>query len=316
MTRTQSSARRTEEIRRRAEAGRAAAARAERRRRVQLAVGSVVAVLIVIGALVGIKLASGTGSTSRIAANRSTTTPAQAAAVVATLQAALPHAVAQAGSGNIADPLIAAGRGAKPLTAAGKPRVVYVGAEYCPFCAAERWPLVLALSRFGTFSGIGLTHSSTSDVYPGTRTLDFYGSSYTSPYLDFTPVELETNVPSGSGYAPLQKPTALESALLQTYDGPPYVSSQSAGSIPFVDFANRFLISGASYSPQLLAGMSWTQIADAASRPTSPAGEAIDATANYLTASLCTITGGRPASVCGTPLITGLQAHLPHPAAG
>ena len=32
----------------------------------------------------------------------------------------------------------------------GKPRVVYVGAEYCPFCADQRWPVVVALSRFGT----------------------------------------------------------------------------------------------------------------------------------------------------------------------
>ena len=28
---------------------------------------------------------------------------------------------------------------------AGKPEIVFVGAEYCPYCAAERWPIVMAL---------------------------------------------------------------------------------------------------------------------------------------------------------------------------
>ena len=46
---------------------------------------------------------------------------------------------------------------APALTADGKPEVLYVGAEYCPFCAAERWPVVVALSRFGTWSGLSAT---------------------------------------------------------------------------------------------------------------------------------------------------------------
>src|ERR671920_169425 len=39
--------------------------------------------------------------------------------------------------------------GAPALTFDGKPGVLYVGAEYCPFCAAERWPFVVAMTRFG-----------------------------------------------------------------------------------------------------------------------------------------------------------------------
>ncbi len=50
--------------------------------------------------------------------------------------------------------------------AARKPQVAYIGAEYCPFCASERWPMVIALSRLGTFSGLGLTTSSATDVFP------------------------------------------------------------------------------------------------------------------------------------------------------
>ena len=80
--------------------------------------------------------------------------------------------------------------------------VTYIGAEYCPFCAAERWALTVALSRFGTFSGLAGTHSSSTDVYPDTQTLSFYGSHYTSPYLDFQPVEETTNQPVGGGTPP------------------------------------------------------------------------------------------------------------------
>jgi thiol-disulfide isomerase/thioredoxin len=65
----------------------------------------------------------------------------------------------------------------------GKPLIVYIGAEYCPYCAAERWAAVIALSRFGTFTGLGQTHSSSSDVYPDTATLSFHGAVYASQYL-------------------------------------------------------------------------------------------------------------------------------------
>ena len=44
-----------------------------------------------------------------------------------------------------------------PLTARTgkkKPELLYIGAEYCPYCAASRWPLIIALSRFGTFKGL------------------------------------------------------------------------------------------------------------------------------------------------------------------
>ena len=39
------------------------------------------------------------------------------------------------------------------LTSGGKPEMLYIGAEYCPYCAAERWAMIVALSRFGTFKG-------------------------------------------------------------------------------------------------------------------------------------------------------------------
>ena len=98
--------------------------------------------------------------------------------------------------------------------------MVYIGGEFCPFCAAERWALTAALSRFGTFTGLGLIHSSPTDVYPSTPTLSFYKSGYTSKYVTFTPVEwfgeaADASTPFGHAY--LQQLTAQQAALFARY---------------------------------------------------------------------------------------------------
>jgi len=195
------------------------------------------------------------------------------------------------------------------LTKDGKPEVLYIGAEYCPFCAAERWAAIVALSRFGSFSGLRTVRSSSTDVDANTPTFTFDKSAYTSRYLTFTPVETYTNVPSGSFYTPLQKPTAAEQALMSTYDAPPYVPAQDLDAIPFYDFGTRYMISGASFSPQILDGKSWVQIASALKNPASPVAQAVDGAANYLTAAICTLTGNRPASAC-TPAVKALEKKL------
>ena len=57
-----------------------------------------------------------------------------------------------------------------PLTADGKPEVLYVGGEFCPFCAIERWSMIIAFSKFGTFSGLQYMLSSATDVNTNTPT--------------------------------------------------------------------------------------------------------------------------------------------------
>jgi hypothetical protein len=192
--------------------------------------------------------------------------------------------------------------------AQGKAVVTYIGAEYCPYCAAERWALAVALSRFGTFSNLSGTHSSSTDVYPDTQTLSFYGSTYTSPYLDFQPVEETTNQTVGGGYATLQVPTAAQNALLSRYDVAPYASEP--GSIPFIDIGNRYIISGASYSPAVLQGLTRDQIAADLNDPSSPVAQAIDGTANAITAALSSVTGHQPSAVADSPVIAALAQKI------
>ena len=194
------------------------------------------------------------------------------------------------------------GNGTVLKAADGKPLITYIGAEYCPFCAAERWSVAVALSRFGTFENLQGTHSSDTDEFPDTQTLSFYGSSYSSPYIDFQPVEEETNQPDGDGYQALQTPTAAENALVAKYD--------TQGSIPFLDIANRYVITGSSYSPQVLQGLSRSQIAADLSNPDSAVAQAIDGTANDITAAIAAVTGNQPSGVGNSATIAAIAQKL------
>jgi hypothetical protein len=176
------------------------------------------------------------------------------------------------------------------LTQNGKPEVFFMGAEYCPYCATERWPTTLALSRFGTFSKLGQTHSSSTDVYPNTQTISYYGSTYKSSYVSFVPVEIYTNIPDNGGYTTLQTPTAKEQSLVNSYD--------SGGSIPFIDFGGHYAISGATYNPAVLQGKSASDIASALSTPSSPIARGADGAANDMIATICKLTNNQPATVC------------------
>lgn len=187
----------------------------------------------------------------------------------------------------------------------GKPLIVYVGAEYCPFCGAERWALAVALSRFGTFSGLRLIHSSSADVDPNTPTLSFYKATYTSKFVSFSPTEAQT-----VDRVPLQPVTRLDKSLMAKYDAPPYVPVGYNGSFPFVDFGSKYVITGASYDPGLLAGLSWGQVSADLADPTSPPGRAIDATANRITAAICAMTGNKPGDVCTSTGVTSASGSI------
>jgi thiol-disulfide isomerase/thioredoxin len=173
--------------------------------------------------------------------------------------------------------------------------MLYMGAEYCPYCAAERWAMIVALSHFGTFSGLQGMESSSTDLYANTPTFTFINAKYASKYLTFTTVELQDRDEST-----LQTPTAAQEALLKKYDAPPYVSSSDAGAIPFVNMGNRYLIVGASYDPGVLSGLTWQEIAVDLHNPSTKVAKAVNGTANFMTAALCKLTDDKPASVCTT----------------
>lgn len=265
-------------------------------------------VVIVVLVIVIVKIASGSGPSSADGTNSFGTKPLAEAVTKAVTHVPTSVLDSVANPSGLTPPQRIQGAHAV-LTANGKPNVVYLGAEYCPFCAAERWPLVVALSRFGTFTGLRATHSAAGDEYPNTATLSFYGSRYTSPYITFTPVELNTNEVVGSSYGTLQKPTRSEIDLMDTFDVPPYTSS--AGTIPFIDFGNRYIQNGASYNPQILQGLSQGEIAAELARPTTAIAQVVDGTANLMTSTICRLTNEQPRSVCTDKSVEAASKMLP-----
>src|SRR5690349_16795585 len=68
---------------------------------------------------------------------------------------------------------------------------------------------------------------------------------------------------------------------------PPYVNSaDQSGAVPFLDIANRYILAGAQYNPQVLAGLTAAQIASQLSNPSSPVAQAIDGSAQVIIAAL------------------------------
>ncbi len=190
------------------------------------------------------------------------------------------------------------------LTANGHPEIIYVGAEYCPYCAAQRWSLVIALSRFGTFSNLHLMKSSHTDSYPDTNTLTFYKATYTSKYIVFSPVEMQDR--NGNT---LQTPTAQQQQVFTTYDNSPY--TQSPQSYPFVDYGGYYITIGGAYLPTNLQGESWQTIAAGLGDPTNAGTQDIIGTANEMTAAICLMDKQQPGSVCQSPTIQSLEKKMP-----
>ena len=206
-------------------------------------------------------------------------------------------------------------RGQPALTLNGKtPSVMYYGAEYCPFCAAERWGLAVALARFGTWSGLDTTASGLLDG--DFSTLSFRDAKLTSRYINFVPIESCTNVVDPhatgcSGYKPLQQPTRSEQNVLNKYAGPAFIPGDTQGiNFPYVDVDNKVLYSGSTYQPTVLTGLSQAQIVAGLTDPTNLVTQSIIGTANYMAASICAGTKGAPADVCGSSGVRKADAAL------
>jgi hypothetical protein len=251
-----------------------------RRRRTWIAATATAVVVIVIAVLVVVGLSSGTAK----AAPRTAVPPATSHALQSVPLTTLVAASSKVTNLNPATPL-----NGPPLTSGNKPEFLYIGAEFCPICAAQRWAMVVALSHFGTFTNLQQTRSAVRDG--NIATLSFYGSTYSSPYLTFTPVETTTNQPKGNYYQPLETPTAQQQALW---------SSTLGGNLtfPFLYMGGKYLLNTSQYPPTLLEGHNFNDIASSVGSNNTTIGANIDASAAALIKYLCGVTGQKPAATC------------------
>ncbi len=229
------------------------------------------------------------------------------------------------------------------LSAGGKPTFLYIGASGCPFCAAMRWSLVIALSRFGNFSKLFYDRSATIDGNVPTVMFNFsqaaydsviskptvrggpYGDTYPTPfvegayyssqYINFEPIDQlgtsfltnSTGIENilGSNF---KVPAASGFNILDMPDFPYY-------GVPFFDINNRFVFDGAIvdisplFSPSGSLSPQYSTHADILNSIQNPSsnsfGETALGAANILTAQICdTINNSAP--VCSLSYIKNI----------
>lgn len=263
-------------------AARAAKLRAEAarkdRQRTQVIAASVAVVVVVIAVVLGV-----------VISNRPKDAPAASAGgagatALATLQK-LPADLLDKAPAPSPSQAPARLQGGTALTQDGKPKVLYIGAEYCPFCAMERWALIGALSRFGTFTGITETTSSSTDVHPDTPTFSFKDAKFTSDVLAFQAIETQDR--NGK---PLQTLDGDNLALFQKFN--------PQGGIPWITYGGTTATNGATVDANAFEGKTYDQIIAGIQDPTSDIGKTVTPAINMITAQICAQTKGQPANVC------------------
>jgi Domain of unknown function (DUF929) len=200
------------------------------------------------------------------------------------------------------------------LTSRGKPELLAEELAWCPHCAANSWSVAIALSRFGTFTGLRVINTgkyyckiahdpcvlTPFPCYPYTDGLSFFGTTFHSPFVSFTPVVVQ-NV---KGHK-LQRPTPEEKAALHPFD--------PQGEIPVFDVGGQWGMIGVGYNPADLAHKTWSQIARSLADPHNPLALRIDGFANIMTAAICKATNGRPSRVCNSPGVAVASAEFSPP---
>lgn len=189
------------------------------------------------------------------------------------------------------------------LTKGDKVGVLYMGADFCPYCAGQRWAIILTLLRFGKLSGLEYMLSSSDDAYPNTPTFSFQHAKYKSDYLDFTAVETADR----NGH-PLMRPTQAQRNIYTKFDAPPY--TPTFGGIPFIYIDGQYVITKLMIMPGDLNGMDWQAIATALANPESSQFQKVMPQVNAFSAAICRLDGGNPDDICSAPGVTSANGAL------
>jgi hypothetical protein len=178
------------------------------------------------------------------------------------------------------------------VKAGARPQVLMVGALGCDNCAAERWALVKALGRFGTWSDLKETTTAS-----GIPTFDLTNASLSSWYVAVDHTDLVT-----VNHQSLGTLNDRERTLMDRYD--------RAGRIPLV-IVGRYALTGRGVSPDGLMGHTFRTIQSSLVANASVGyARSINTEANLITAMLCSQDGGKPHVFCSSSAIRTITRRL------
>jgi thiol-disulfide isomerase/thioredoxin len=179
----------------------------------------------------------------------------------------------------------------------GKSLVYFMGAGFCPFCAAERWAIVKALERFGTWDGLVQDKSAGHDEkYLNVPTFNLARAKYESDVVEF--IGRET---ADRNFEPLQELDDKDYEILDMYN-PDQM-------IPFLLIDGQYMQVGAGFTPELIQNMTHDNVMAELSNVHSVIGKAINGEIDNITALICKATGGK-SSACALDSIKALSAKL------
>ena len=129
-------------------------------------------------------------------------------------------------------------------------------------------------------------------AFSDTATFTFWHAAYTSVWVDLQAVERYSSLEPDRG-------TATRRCRRPRPPGGVGRGLRHFGQdVSLLDIANHYVLVGSSFSPSVLDGLTQSQVAADLAFPTSPVAQAVLASANEITAAICTVTGQRPAAVC------------------
>jgi hypothetical protein len=179
----------------------------------------------------------------------------------------------------------------------GKTLVFFMGAGFCPYCAAERWAIVEALNNFGKWEGLVEDKSASHDEkYLDVPTLNFARAKYSSDHVEF--VGRET---ADRNFEPLQELVEGDYEIIDTFN-PDQI-------IPFLLVDGQFMQVGSGYSPKLIERMEHSKVRSELGNPASEIGKAMRAEIDNITALICKSTGGK-SEICGSDKVKELAARI------
>lgn len=172
--------------------------------------------------------------------------------------------------------------------------ITFVGAGFCPYCAAMRWPLVLAMMRFGHFDNLALSKSGAHDTDPDTATFSFRRARFyaNDSDLDFRSLEVMDRQ-----HRLEQRPLPAERQELLRLDRHPYTRFPDA--IPVLLIGDRLVQVGSPVPPALFKGKGWNQVVASLASGHGPLWRSVMTETNRLTQAICGITHNQPTQVCG-----------------
>ena len=170
-----------------------------------------------------------------------------------------------------------------------KREVLMIGAANCDACAAERWALVKALGRFGTWRNLAISESS-----KGIPTFDLSHANYSSWYVAFDQRDIR---------GPLETLTPRDRTVFTTYD--------PRGTVPLL-IVGTYAQIGPGVAPRLLLHRKFRSVESSLiTNESTDFTRAINAQANLITAMLCKADGGNPEVFCRRAVINRVAARLP-----